>query len=131
MTWAIRSSVLAAGAAALLSTQAVYAAPVASRSSGIDPLVSLSVLSSDQSRAAACSGATFSSGTACGLPVSMAAAASAAAAAQSDVPPPPGGGIGVLPLILGLVVVVGLIVAITSGGGDAEGDLSPVPVSPA
>ena len=125
MTWAIRSSVLAAGAAALLSTQAVYAAPVASASSGVDPLVSLSVLSTTQSRGAVCSGATFAAGASCGIPVSIAAASAAAAAAQ-DQPPPPSSGIGILPLILGLAVVVGRAAAILSGGGDSEGDLTPV-----
>ena len=127
MTWAIRSSVLAAGAAALLSAQAVYAAPVANASSAVDPLVSLSVLSTAQSRGAVCSGATFASqasGTACGIPVSIAAASAAAAAAQDH--PPPHTGIGTLPLILGLLVVVGLMAAILSGGGDADGDLSPI-----
>ena len=127
MTWAIRSSVLAAGAAALLSTQAVYAAPVANASAAVDPLVSLSVLSTAQSRGAVCSGATFASqasGTACGIPVSIAAASAAAAAAQDQ--PPPHTGIGTLPLILGLLVVVGLMAAILSGGGDADGDLTPI-----
>ena len=127
MTWAIRSSVLAAGAAALLSTQAVYAAPVANASQGVDPLVSLSVLSTAQSRGAVCSGATFASQAAasCGIPVSVAAASAAAVAAQ-DQPPPPSSGIGTWPLILGLVVVIGVMVAIRSGGGDADGDLTPV-----
>ncbi len=126
MTWAIRSSVLAAGAAALLSAQAVYAAPVANASSGVDPLVSLSVLSTAQSRGAVCSGATFASqaATSCGIPVSVVAASAAAAAAQDQ--PPPSSGLGTLPLILGLVVVVGLMAAILSGGGDSDGDLTPV-----
>ena len=57
MTWAIRSCALAAGAAALLSAQAAYAAPALNRSTSVDPLVSLSVLGTAQSRAAVC-GAT-------------------------------------------------------------------------
>jgi len=52
MNWGIRGSVLAAGAAALLSTQAVYAAPPAPQKAGVDPLVSLSVLSAPQPSAA-------------------------------------------------------------------------------
>jgi hypothetical protein len=128
MTWAIRSCALAAGAAALLSTQAVYAAPVSSHSTGVDPLVSLSVLGTSQSRGAVCSGATFgakaAASTACGIPVTAAAAAAAAATAQdySDDPKP----IGVLPLIIGLVVIGGLIALILSSGGDSEGNLTPV-----
>ena len=51
MNWGIRGFVLAAGAAALISTQAVYAAPQAHRAVGVDPLVSLSVLGTTQSRA--------------------------------------------------------------------------------
>ena len=124
MNWGIRGIALAAGAAALLSTQAVYAAPPATKSVGVDPLVSLSVLATPQSR------------------VSLLAAT---AAVQSDqqqtqtcadgsvIPvtavcplPPPGKSFGTLPLILGLVVFVGLMAAILSGGGDGNGDLTPV-----
>lgn len=126
MTWAIRSGVLAAGAAALLSTQAVYAAPIASQATGVDPLISLSVLGTSQSRGAVCSGATFGA-AACGVPVSAATASMAAtAAAVQDQPPPPPKAFNPLLIILGVVVFAALMAAILSGGGDASGDLTPV-----
>jgi hypothetical protein len=132
MTWAIRSYALAAGAAALLSAQAVYAAPTPTASSGIDPLVSLSVLGSQQSRAALCSASA--SATACSVPASIAsataAAAAAAATAAQDQPAPKS--FGIWPILLGLAALAAVIVAITSGGNNGSGDLSPIgPVSPA
>jgi len=139
MTWAIRSCALAAGAAALLSTQAVYAAPFASASTSVDPLVSLSVLGTPQSRAAVCGNATTpgamssavfrDSSGGCTVSLAMAsapmgiAAAGAAATAQDD---SSSGHIGVLPILLGLGLLAAAIVAITSGGGSGKGDLSPV-----
>lgn len=137
MTWAIRSCALAAGAAALLSAQAAYAAPALNRSTSVDPLVSLSVLGTAQSRAAVCgatAGATFGSGHACALPgpaATATAAAAAAVAAQPNDTYVGGPQVGVLPLILGLVVLVGVAALIASGDDDGFGDLSPVPVSPA
>lgn len=128
MTWAIRSCALAAGAAALLSAQAVYATPTPTASTGVDPLVSLSVLGTQQSRAAVCS-ATAST-TACGVPVTMAsasaatAAAAAAATAAQDAPPPKS--FGFWPALLGLAALIAVIIAITSGGDNGHGDLSPV-----
>lgn len=124
MTWAIRSCALAAGAAALLSTQAVYAAPATQRVAAVDPLVSLSVLGTTQSRAAVCSAQT--AGVSCAVPASMTLAAAAAAAAQPVDNPPPPKRVNTLLLLLGFLVFVGLIVAITTGGGDASGDLTPV-----
>jgi peptidoglycan/LPS O-acetylase OafA/YrhL len=128
MTWAIRSYVLAAGAAALLSAQAVYAAPTPTASSGVDPLVSLSVLGTQQSRAALCS--ATASATACGVPASMAsasaatAAAAAAATAAQDQSAPKS--LGIWPMLLGLAALIAVIVAITSGGNNGSGDLSPI-----
>jgi hypothetical protein len=120
MTWGIRSSLLVAGATALLSSQAVYAAPVRSQQA-VDPLVSLSVLGTDQSRAAVCGAARAAS---CGLPVSVAAsAATTAAMAQGD---SNRRGVNPLLLLLGLVIIIGVGVALISGGGDGNGDLSPV-----
>jgi peptidoglycan/LPS O-acetylase OafA/YrhL len=130
MTWAIRSYALAAGAAALLSAQAVYAAPTPTASSGIDPLVSLSVLGSQQSRAALCSAS--GSATACSVPASMASAAAAAAAATAAQDQPAPKSFGIWPILLGLAALAAVIVAITSGGNNGSGDLSPIgPVSPA
>jgi len=126
MTWAIRSYVLAAGAAALLSAQAVYAAPTPTASSGVDPLVSLSVLGTQQSRAALCS--ATASATACGVPASMASAsaatAAAAATAAQDQSAPKS--LGIWPMLLGLAALIAVIVAITSGGNNGSGDLSPI-----
>ena len=104
MNWGIRGSVLAAGAAALLSTQAVYAAPPAPQTTGVDPLVSLSVLSAPQPSASLI--------------------AATAAVQDNDVGPPKA--INPLILVLGLVVFAGLIAALVSGGGSAHGDFTPV-----
>jgi hypothetical protein len=102
MNWGIRGSVLAAGAAALLSTQAVYAAPPAPRTAGVDPLVSLSVLSAPQPSAALLA---------------------STAAVQDDGAPK---SINPLIIVLGLVVFAGLVAALISGGGNAHGDFTPV-----
>jgi hypothetical protein len=103
MNWGIRGSVLAAGAAALLSTQAVYAAPPAPKAAGVDPLVSLSALSAPQPSAAVL--------------------ASTAAVQDDDYS---GKSISPLLIILGLVIFAGLVAALISGGSDAHGDLTPV-----
>lgn len=123
MTWAFRSCALAAGTAALLSAQAVYAAPTPTTSTGVDPLVSLSVLGTQQSRSAVCASA---SATACSVPASMASAsaATAAATAAQDAPPPKS--FGFWPLLLGLAALIAVVIAITSGGNNGHGDLSPV-----
>lgn len=142
MTWAIRSSALAAGAAALLSSQAVFAAPTTTASPAVDPLVSLSVLGTAQSRAAVCgstsaagamSGAVFqdSSGN-CSITLAMASApaaataAGAAAVAQDYPAANTGPHIGVLPLVIGLGLIIAAAIAITSGGSDSSGNLTPV-----
>ena len=127
MTWAFRSCALAAGAAALLSAQAVYAAPTPTTPTSVDPLISLSVLGTQQSRAAVCASA---SDTTCSIPASMAsasaatAAASAAATAAQDAPPPKS--FGFWPVLLGLAALIAVVVAVTSGGSNGHGDLSPV-----
>lgn len=83
-TWA-----LAAGAAALVSSQAAYAAP-AKTAPRIDPLVSLSLLGSAQSRAALCSSgacavpARANAASAAASPAIAGAAASAAALQYRD-----------------------------------------------
>lgn len=117
MASGLRSCALAVAAAALISSQAIAAAPVQTASS--DPLVSLSLLSTTQSRAAVC--ATVS----CAVPATVttpAMAATTAAAYQG------GQGKQVDPLILGLgvLIIIAIIVAILSGGGDGDGNLTPV-----
>jgi len=134
----IRTGFLAAGAAALLSSQAVYAAPVAP-TVGIDPLVAVSALAGTASGTAVCAGST-------------AAAAAASAAAQGAAPgcvlpvtsPPPvasvappvvpvesvgGGGIGTLPLLLGLAAIAGVAAYFLLK--DDNDDEDTTPVSPA
>lgn len=140
MTWAIRSTALAVGAAALLSAQAAYAAPVAPRSAHVDPLVALSALATVQSNAAVCSASTAAAAGAaaaqaatpgCVLPVTGAPAP--VAEVGPPPPPPPVVGaaaapkaFGVLPLVIGLAAIIGLAAALLSGGGNGKGDLTPV-----
>jgi hypothetical protein len=108
-----------AAATALLSTQAAYAAP-ANSAPALDPLVSLSVLGTAQSRAAICG-----AGAQCVLPATaVAASATTAAAAQPYDGPPRGPGIW--PLLIGLGLVVVLMAVILSGNGNGDGDLTPV-----
>jgi len=127
MTWAIRSVALAAGAAALLSTQAVYAAPVRA-APAVDPLVSLSILSSAQSQALVCG-----PGASCALPTTLGAAATSPALAMSTattaaVQDTNGQGkrVNTLLLILAFLILLGIGAAILSGGGDGDGNLSPI-----
>lgn len=133
----IRRSVLVAGAAAFLSSQAAYAAPA---SSPIDPLVSLAVLGGAQSQAAVCSGSTATTSAAlaaaqaappgCVLPVTAAPPPPVAEAAP---PPPPvvetaaaPKAIGTLPLLLGLAAIIGVIALIVSGNHHGNGEITPI-----
>jgi hypothetical protein len=121
----IGRTMLAAGAAALISAQAAYAAPRPT-SAGVDPLVSVSVFGTTQSRAAVC-GATTAAGGSCVMPGSLATAAATTAAAQSDQaynqPRPQ---LGVLPLLIGLGLVIAVAAIILSGSGHGKGNLTPV-----
>jgi hypothetical protein len=125
MTWAIRRYALAAGAAALLSAQAAYAAPTPTPVSGVDPLVSLSILGTQQSRAAVCS-----ADAACNVPASMASASAATSAATAAATAAQGQGTpkSFSPLLLGLGIAafIALVVAITSGGHNGHGNLNPI-----
>ena len=123
MNWGIRGSVLAAGAAALISTQAVYAAPPAPTSAGVDPLVSLSVLSAPQPSATLIGSTAVAQGTTKTCPDGS--------VVNSADPCPgvyvaPAKSISPLLIILGLVIFAGLVAALISGGSDAHGDLTPV-----
>ena len=136
MNRGIRSYALAVGMAAVLSGQAVAAAPQY-RAARIDPLVALSVFGTAQSQAAVCA------------PGTSAAVAGAAAAAQGQAPgcvlpvtappvaavPPPAyvapvaapATLGTLPILLGLAAIVAAIAALAaSGGGKGSGDLTPI-----
>jgi len=133
----IRRSVLAAGAAAFLSSQAAYAAPAPSP---MDPLVSLAIFGGTQSHAAVCAGSTAAT-----------AAAAAAAAAQAPgpgcvlpvtAPPPPAvappppppplveaaapKSIGVLPILLGLAALAVVAALIISGNHHGNGNTTPI-----
>jgi hypothetical protein len=125
MAMTIRSSILAVGAAAFLSSQAVYAAPARS-GPALDPLVSLSILGSEQSRTAFCGGGacTASSLTpSASFSPAVAGMAASSAAVQEpgyQQPHPDWLGIGVL-----FFVPLFIAIAILAQGGD-NGD----PVSP-
>jgi hypothetical protein len=125
MTWAIRSFALTAGAATLLSAQAVYAAPAPTPVSSVDPLVSLSILGTQQSRAAVCA-----TGEACTVPASMASASAATAAASAAATAAQGQAapksFSPLLALLGIAAFVALMVAITSGGHNGHGQLNPI-----
>ncbi|HEU4810016.1 MAG TPA: hypothetical protein VFS69_05090 [Sphingomicrobium sp.] len=130
----IRNGFLAAGAAALLSSQAVYAAPV----SAIDPLVSLSALAGSASRAAVCAGSTAA--TAAASAAAQAAPAPGCVLPVNAAPPPPpvaeapppvvpvetGAGIGTWPLLLGLAAVAGIAALLLLNDDDDNGDTTPV-----
>ena len=129
-----RSVVLAAGAAALLTSQAAVAAPAIVRTA-VDPLVSLSVLGSAQSRAAVCAGSTAAAAAAaaaaqgapapgCVLPVTGAPLAPVANVGPPPMVETPGKSIGALPIVLGLLAVLALAALLLDGDGDGD------PVSP-
>jgi hypothetical protein len=134
----MRGFLLAAGAAALLSSQAVYAAPRASGPIGFDPLVSLSLLGSVQSSAAVCgaaAGATAAADAAaaqaappagCVLPVTEPPAPAPMGEAVAPVAPVGTAGIGMLPLLLGLAAIIGVIALVASGSNHGHGDVTPV-----
>jgi hypothetical protein len=125
MPWAVRTFALAAGAAALVSTQAVHAAPVAT-APAVDPLVTLSLFATAQSRAAVCGlGATCAAVIPAGTAVagaSPAVSASAAATAQDSRRDPRGKQLPMLALILGFMIAVAIAAALLAGDDD--------PVSP-
>lgn len=132
----ISNALLAVGAAALLSAQAAYAAP-----SSIDPLVALSALAGDASRAAVCAGSTAATAAAtaaaaqaaapgCVLPVNAAPAPVAEAAPPP--PPPPvveaaaPKSIGTWPILLGLAALVGIAALLLSDNGNGNGSVTPI-----
>lgn len=118
MAWAIRRYALAAGAAALLSTQAAYAAPVQTRSTGVDPLVSLSVLGTTQSRASILASSAVLQPTTATKTCSDGRVIPASDSC--------GGTFNPLFMLLGIVLIGGLMVALISGGSKGRGDLTPI-----
>ena len=134
MTWAIRSMALTAGAAALLSTQAVYAAPVNTKLA-VDPLVSLSVFGTAQSRAAVC--AAGSAAVAAGAAVAQSVAPGCVLPVTAPPAPPPvtstyvppatvSAGPGFNPLfILGGLVLLGGLAWLLLDDDDDDDPVSP------
>lgn len=133
MLGSYKNIIAAAGAFALLSSQAAYAAPAR-----IDPLVALSALGTAQSRTAVCAaGATAAAAGAataaaqgaapgCVLPVQ-------AAPPVAQTPPPPyvetaaaPKAMGMWPALLGLVALAAVAALLLSGDNDDEGDLTPI-----
>ena len=136
MIFKFRTSVLAAGAAALIAAQPLYAAP-AQIAPSVDPLVSLSVLGTAQSRAAVCAAGTAATAGAaatqaappgCVLPVT---ALPPAPVAQTVAPPVaplaagPGKEIGMLPILGGLAVLAA-IAAFFLLDDDDDDELEPI-----
>lgn len=135
MLGSYKNMIAAAGALALLSTQAAYAAPAPR----LDPLVALSALGTAQSRTAVCAAGA-----------SAAAAGAATAAAQGAAPgcvlpvtgaPPPVAqtapppyvetaaapkAMGMWPALLGLVAIAAAAALLLSGDDDNDGDLTPI-----
>jgi hypothetical protein len=137
MFLALRSCALAAGAAALISSQAAYAAPSLTKPI-VDPLVSLSVLGTAQSRTAVCAagasaaaaGAAVAAAQAappgCVLPVTAPPPTPVTQVAPAPLPPAPGPGIGTLPLLLGLAALLGVAAWLILRDDDGDGDLTPI-----
>lgn len=128
MRSAISKCAFAAGAAALLSTQAVYAAPLKS-APAVDPLVSLSLLGTSQSRTAVCG-----TGTTCALPTTMRAAATAtspavagtaASAAAVQYPAERRVGGDRLAVLWIFATFLGLVLPIALQGDDDDRPISP------
>lgn len=111
MSWSARKWVFIAGAAALLSNQAVSAAPVNSSFAPVDPLVAVSLFSTPQSQAAVMGSPAI-------------AGATASAAALQGPPPDERPGLDLPGLVVLFFVPVALTLAI------ALQDTSNQPVSP-
>jgi hypothetical protein len=133
----IRRSVLVVGAAAFLSSQAAYAAPVARP---VDPLVSLAILGGAQAHSAVCAGATAATAAAaaaaqaaapgCILPITGAPPPPAAVAPPPPPPPVVEAGapksIGVLPILIGLAALAAVVALIISNNDNNNGNVTPV-----
>ncbi len=135
METGFRRYALAAGAAALLSAQAAYAAPTP-RAQAVDPLVALSIFGTAQSSANVCAAGTAAAGAAataaqgaagCVLPVNAPPPPAPVVSEVIPPPPPPAPAFSPLLGLLGALGVIALAAALAaSGGGDSSGDLTPV-----
>ena len=117
-----RKCAVTLGAAALVSAQAVHAAP-AQPAPAVDPLVAVSLLGTSQSRAAVCG-----TGAACTFPaasVSPIVATAASAAATQDLPGPrESKGTFWILFLGGGMVLIAILVALLAGNDENN------PVSP-
>jgi len=117
-----RGWALTAGAVALLSAEAASASSMPNGAPAVDPLVSVSVLGTPQSRAAICG--LNGTGHNCALPRTAAwTTAAATTAAQPDPSPPKS---VTWPLLVGLAVIILVAVLILSTNGDGDGNLTPI-----
>lgn len=128
MVFTLRSCAMTVAAAALLSSQAAYAAPVKAVPA-VDPLVAMSILGTPQSREAVCG-----TGSACILPAMSAAAvaspralgaAASASAMQYPAESRPGLDLAGLAVLFFVPVAIVLSIALEGNGSDNR------PVSPA
>lgn len=114
-----------AGAVALVSAQVASASPSPNTAPSVDPLVSVSLLGTPQSRGAVCG--SYRTGGKCVLSGSAsfttAAANTAALQTESSTPPPKN---ITWPLIIGLIAIIVIAALIFSSNGDGEGNLTPV-----
>lgn len=142
MNRVIQNFMLVAGATAFLSVQAAHAAPSVRQAPAVDPLVSISMLGTPQSRAAVCAaGASAAaagaaaaaaaqvlpSGSNCLFPVTDAAPPPPAPVSPgiAPAPPPPGKSIGWLPLAIGALLIAALAVLLLWDGDDDGPPISP------
>jgi len=129
MISASRRWTLAASAVAMISSQAAWASPVPTARAA-DPLVSLSLLGTEQSRAALCG-----TGSQCAIPAGLQPIATAtspalagtAAAAALQYPPERQVGVDWPGIIALFAVPVAIVLAIALEGNNNNGE----PVSPA
>ncbi|MFP5329004.1 MAG: hypothetical protein ACLGHC_02550 [Alphaproteobacteria bacterium] len=94
---------------------------MAQQSAAVDPLVSVSVLGTPQSHAAVC-GAGQGVASACVVPGTASTAAMGMASLQNGDDPKSIS----WPLIIGLIVLIIIGALLISGGGDGDGDLTPI-----
>lgn len=122
MTRIYRGWVLIVGAAALLSAEGASAGSLPNGAPAVDPLVSVSMLGTPQSRAATCG--PNGTGRSCVLPGTAAwTTAAATTAAQPDPSPPKS---VTWPLLVGLAAIILVAVLILSTNGDGDGNLTPI-----
>ena len=132
-----------AAASMLVMSSAAAAAP-----RSVDPLVSLSVFGTQESRSAVCAAGSAAAAAAGTAAAAQAGAAPGCVLPAVDAPPPvavesapppvavvepvaaTSGGIGVLPLLLGLAAIAAAVALLGKGSGSDDNGEIIVPVSP-